>query len=68
MGVLVTFKIELTSEDIELIGRLLDEQPYKLVAPLAQRVQAQINAQLAPEIPVTIRDENVIVPKKRKGR
>jgi hypothetical protein len=67
MGVLVNFKIDLTSQDIELIGRLLDEQPYKLVAPLVQRVQAQINAQLAPDI-MDIATASAVVPKKRKGR
>lgn len=67
MGVLVNFKIELTSEDIELIGKLLDEQPYKLVAPLAKRVQAQIDAQLAPDV-MDIATAAAVVPKKRKGR
>ena len=66
MGVLVTFKIELTAEDIELIGRLLDEQPYKLVAPLARRVQAQIDAQQAPDI-MELATATAVKPK-RKGR
>lgn len=43
------FNIQLTDDDINFIGTLLDEAPYKLVKPLADRLQAQINAQLAPE-------------------
>jgi hypothetical protein len=66
MGVLVIFKIELTAEDIELIGRLLDEQPYKIVAPLAQRVQAQINAQQLPDV-MELATATAVKPK-RKGR
>jgi hypothetical protein len=66
MGVLVTFTIELTAEDIELIGRLLDEQPYKLVAPLARRVQAQIDAQQAPDVMELV--TATAVKPKRKGR
>lgn len=48
MGLHVIFTIELTAEDISLIGTLLDEQPYKKVAGLVQRVQAQITKQLNP--------------------
>lgn len=44
------FNIQLTDDDINFIGTLLDEAPYKLVKPLADRLQAQINAQLAPEV------------------
>jgi hypothetical protein len=66
MGILVNFKIELTAEDIELIGRLLDEQPYKLVAPLAKRVQAQIDAQNMPDI-MELATATAVKPK-RKGR
>lgn len=40
-----TYTLELTGPDIALIGSLFDEQPYKLVAPLIQRMQAQINRQ-----------------------
>lgn len=40
------FSIELTSEDIAVIGTALDEMPYKTVAALAQRIQAQINQQV----------------------
>lgn len=42
-----TFNVALTAEDIDLIGSLLDEQPYKKVVGLVNRVQAQINAQIA---------------------
>jgi hypothetical protein len=66
MGIPVTFKIELTADDIELIGRLLDEQPYKLVAPLAKRVQAQIDAQQAPDV-MELATATAVKPK-RKGR
>jgi thioredoxin-like negative regulator of GroEL len=70
MGVLVNFKIELTAADIELIGQLLDDQPYKLVAPLARRVQAQIDAQNAaantPDI-MEVATATAVKPK-RKGR
>lgn len=40
-----THLIELSDADLELLGRLLPEHPYKLVAPLI----AKINAQLAAE-------------------
>jgi hypothetical protein len=43
------FKIDLTDADIELIGLLLDEQPYKKVFDIARRMQAQINQQLSPQ-------------------
>lgn len=66
MGVLVTYKIELTAADIELIGQLLDEQPYKLVAPLAKRVQAQIDAQQTPDV-MALETAAAVIPKKRKG-
>lgn len=66
MGVLVIFKIDLTADDIELIGRLLDEQPYKLVAPLAKRMQAQIDAQQLPDV-MQLATATAVKPK-RKGR
>lgn len=42
------YKFEnLTDDDVNLIGALLDEQPYKRVANLALRLQAQITQQIA---------------------
>lgn len=47
MGVLVIFNLSLTAEQIEVIGLGLDELKFKVAAPVAQQLQAQINAQLA---------------------
>lgn len=60
MGFLVIFNIELTTADIALIGKLLDEQPYKNVSDLVRRVQAQIDAQQAqPTVEIAATDEPV---------
>ena len=48
MGVLVKFNFnDLSDADVNLIGELLDDQPYKRVAGLAKRLQVQIDAQIA---------------------
>jgi hypothetical protein len=47
MGLLVTFKIELTADDVKYIGGLLDERPHKEVSDLVKRVQVQIDTQQA---------------------
>lgn len=60
MGFLVIFNIELTTADIALIGKLLDEQPYKTVSDLVRRVQAQIDTQQAhPAVEIAATDEPV---------
>lgn len=41
------FKIELTEDDLVLLGRLLPEHPYKLVDPLLRKINEQIQEQLA---------------------
>jgi len=46
MGVHVIFNITLSSEDLEVVGQGLDELRFKIAAPVAGRIQAQINAQL----------------------
>jgi hypothetical protein len=45
MGILVKFNIELSDSDVEIIGRALDERPYKDVVNLVARIQSQINSQ-----------------------
>jgi hypothetical protein len=47
MGVLVIFNIALSPEMIDVIGQGLDELKFKVAAPVAQAIQAQINVQLA---------------------
>jgi hypothetical protein len=47
MGVLVIFNIALSPEMIDVIGQGLDELKFKVAAPVAQAIQAQINAQIA---------------------
>jgi hypothetical protein len=47
MGDLVTYNIELDANDLKLIGKLLDTQPYGEVAKLVSRMQRQINEQEA---------------------
>lgn len=42
-----TFNIELTEADLLLLGRLLPEHTYKLVAPLLDKINAQVQQQLA---------------------
>ena len=41
-----TFNIELTEADLVLLGQLLPEHPYKLVAPLLDKINGQIQQQL----------------------
>jgi len=43
------YRLELTAEDIEVIGSALDEMPFKRVYKVAAKIQAQINAQNAAE-------------------
>lgn len=43
---MTTFKIELTEQDIILIGKILPEHPYKLVAPILDKFNQQIQEQL----------------------
>ena len=41
-----TYTIALTADELDLLGRLLPEHPYRLVAPLIAKINAQIQAQL----------------------
>jgi len=45
MGFLVIYDIQLSADDLNLIGQLIDEQPYKRVHDLCRRIQAQITEQ-----------------------
>ena len=47
MGVLVIFNIQLTAEQIEVLGQGLDEVKFKIAKPVAEAMQAQINEQIA---------------------
>lgn len=42
----MTFNIQLSGQELELIGKLISEHPYKLVAPLIQNINEQIQEQL----------------------
>jgi hypothetical protein len=69
MGVLVNFKIDLSANDIELIGSMIDEQPYKLVAVMARKIQAQIDAQIAAaNVPDVMEVATGIARKPKKGK
>lgn len=41
----MTYQIQLTPDDLRIIGMALDDRPYKEVAALCARVQLQINEQ-----------------------
>jgi len=41
--------IELSDADLELLGRLLPEHPFKLVAPLIAKINTQLAAEKKPE-------------------
>lgn len=45
--VMVMFNIELTDAEMEVIGQGLDELKYKVAKPVAEKIQRQIDAQLA---------------------
>jgi hypothetical protein len=50
MGILVvSYSIQLTPDDLRIIGTALDERPYKEVAALCARIQVQINEQDKPK-------------------
>lgn len=49
MGVLVIFNVQLTAEQLEVVGQGLDELKFKTAKPVAQAIQAQIDAQLRAE-------------------
>lgn len=42
----MTFNIQLSGQELELIGKLLSEHPFKLVAPLIQKFNEQVQEQL----------------------
>lgn len=43
------FTITFTERDLDLLGRLLPEHPYKLVFPLLDKINFQIQTQLQKE-------------------
>lgn len=43
-----TFTFTLTTEDLQVIGKALDERPFKEAAPLIQKLNTQIQTQTAP--------------------
>lgn len=40
-----TFKITLTAQQLDIIGKLLGEAPYRIVAPIVQTINQQIEQQ-----------------------
>jgi hypothetical protein len=44
------FTITFTERDLDLLGRLLPDHPYKLVAPLLDKINSQIQEQLQKEV------------------
>lgn len=40
-----TFTFTLTTEDLQIIGKALDERPFKEVAPVIQKLNTQIQNQ-----------------------
>lgn len=40
-----TYSFTLTGEDLQIIGKALDERPFKEVAPLLQKLNTQIQNQ-----------------------
>lgn len=45
MGVLVIYNIQLSGEQLEVIGQGLDELKFKVASPVARVIQQQITAQ-----------------------
>lgn len=43
-----TFKLTVTSEDLQIIGTALDDLPFKKAAPLIQKLNQQIQMQTTP--------------------
>lgn len=41
-----TYNFTLTAEDLNIIGKALDERPFKEVAPLLQKLNTQIQNQI----------------------
>lgn len=50
------FNFSLNNEDIAVIGKALEERPFKEVANLIQKLNAQIQSQLAPA-PMQVKPE-----------
>lgn len=42
------FTLHVTEAEVNLIGQVLQEAPFKIVAPLIQKLQQQVNEQNAP--------------------
>ena len=45
MNTTQTFNITLNIQDIQILGNILSEGPYKLVAPLIAKINLQISEQ-----------------------
>lgn len=45
-----TFTLKLTGEELELIGRMLPDHPYKFVAPILDKINRQIQEQLQGDV------------------
>lgn len=44
----MAFKLELTEQEVAIIGKALGSAPYELVAPVIANIQRQIDAQQPP--------------------
>ncbi len=44
-----TLKLELTTQEVQVIGEALGNAPYRVAAPILKKLQEQINAQQQPE-------------------
>ncbi len=45
----MTFKIELTQEQLNVIGQALGHAPYRVVAPIITAIDKQVQEQLKPK-------------------
>lgn len=46
------FDLKVTQEELQIIGKALDERPFKEAAPLIQKLNQQIQTQMRPVAPV----------------
>jgi hypothetical protein len=47
-----TYNLNISHEDLQAIGRALDDRPYKEAAPIIQRLNQQIQSQAKPPAPL----------------
>jgi len=52
-----TFNFTITSEDLQVIGKALDERPFKEAAPVIQRLNQQVQSQVKPPVPMPTKPE-----------